>query len=192
MLSFEHTEDHTLIDPIEFNNDLSILIGPNGSGKSNFLEVINKLFTNILIKECIFNEQNLKDYDRGGINISLNNTLSERPYQNNYLLPKNRHSNLDKKMIKVTISLSEDDKNNLTFIYQNIQDLNNYSQKYSSNVFIFNNEGFREDELSSIKDVTFTFINENKNSSIFSLSGQLGKMNTFVYLYLNSFILFRI
>lgn len=68
ILSFENNEDHASIEPIIFNNDLSILIGPNGSGKSNFLEVISKLFTNILIKDCVFNEQNLRDYDHGIIN----------------------------------------------------------------------------------------------------------------------------
>ncbi|HYO06215.1 MAG TPA: hypothetical protein VER14_04460, partial [Phototrophicaceae bacterium] len=126
ILSFENNEDHASIEPIIFNNDLSILIGPNGSGKSNCLEVISKLFTNILIKDCVFNEQNLRDYDHGIININLNNTLSEKTHPNNYLLPKHRFSDSDKKSIKVTILLSDDDKNNLTFIYQNIQDLNNF------------------------------------------------------------------
>lgn len=111
ILSFENNEDHASIEPIIFNNDLSILIGPNGSGKSNFLEVISKLFTNILIKDCVFNEQNLNNYDHGIININLNNTLSEKTHPNNYLLPKHRFSDSDKKSIKVTILLSDDDKN---------------------------------------------------------------------------------
>src|SRR5215213_722981 len=105
ILSFEYNEDHGSIEPVIFNNDLSILIGPNGSGKSNFLEVISKLFTNVLIRDCVFNEQNLRDYDRGVSNIYLNNTLSEKSYPNNYLFPKHRYSNSDKKSIEVTILL---------------------------------------------------------------------------------------
>jgi len=181
MLTFEHYTDVNECPEITFDEKLNILIGTNASGKSNFLEIINSLFKSILILGCTFNEgviaANVKDPERN----PLTSVLAKRVGYHN--LPPNHQSNIQEQKIKVKLQLEEGDLANLKFLIEKIKKINEFLQKYSRNIPLFN-EKIIIDELKKKETVEFTFSGNAARKSM-DLQDDFGSDETlrFVFFY---------
>jgi len=113
---------------------LHILIGPNGSGKSNFVEVVTHCFRKALFLQTQFNEQNLiTEQSGGGISGDpLKQTISPDSNRSGWsLMRHHQFPNLDQS-IKLTLELNQNDFNNLSFLLDNRDTINDILRRYSS------------------------------------------------------------
>jgi putative ATP-dependent endonuclease of OLD family len=121
ILSFKYYEDIDKSQKIELDNKLNIILGPNGSGKSNFLEIINQLFKRILFENFKIDEATIKKYQEDPQEYRLRGAISSENIRHS--LKKNFHSKKERKEIKIAIEFSDDDINNLIFIYSNVKEM---------------------------------------------------------------------
>lgn len=129
ILSFEEKKDINDSEPIVLN-DVNILIGPNGAGKSNFLEILNQLFRTILIKPYALQASDYQSF-KGGSSSSSNDVITPHRGITTQHLKRNNKSQSKRQVIEVTIALNDNDKENLKFIFDNLEKLNNYLETYS-------------------------------------------------------------
>lgn len=114
-------------------NNFNILIWPNWSGKSNFLWIINQIFRVWLIKSYHY-ERSLfyqEDWSEENKQIDIKNTITEfKIWQKKFY----KHYQSTSKLSKVAISLklNQYDFENITFISENYEILNNIIKKYSN------------------------------------------------------------
>jgi putative ATP-dependent endonuclease of the OLD family len=115
---------------------LHILIGPNGSGKSNFVEVVTHCFRKALFLPTHFNEQNLIMEQRGGgiTGDNLKQTINPEGDANRsgWSLMRHHQSPNANQLIKLILELNQNDFNNLSFLLDNRDTINNILNHYSS------------------------------------------------------------
>ncbi|CUR51624.1 conserved protein of unknown function [Nitrosotalea devaniterrae] len=184
ILSFEHHENIADAQEITFNDGLNILIGPNGSGKSNFLEIINELLRKALFRESVYDEQNTINYKVNPTNLSLRNTLTLSG-QNVFSLKKHSESIHETKQVEIILELSEYDKENLNFIQNNVNKINELFRDYTNQPPPFNTDVLVS-ELQSANSIKLLFKN-SQNKNVLELESQLNPLEFFIFNYLQWF-----
>lgn len=138
---------------IEFKDDLNILIGANGSGKSNLLEIINRLFQGHFLEGYSIDDNILQSmiYHSGEANFELVKKNDENNNQISNTIYKNFNHKNEQSYVEVEILPTEDDVSNLLIIFNNIEDLTSYSQKFSgSHGFFTKNLNFSKDYIENL------------------------------------------
>ena len=129
ILSFKYEEDINNAFKIEFDPYLSIIIGGNGSGKSTALEAMNFVFTRVLFKYCEFRDYNfsLSGENRRNVLVIDNrsNNISGLRLQPNW----NSESKLQS--IRISFTLDDIDKANMSHIANNYTHIKNIFEEYS-------------------------------------------------------------
>jgi len=180
ILSFEQKDNIDDCQEISFNDKLNIIIGPNGSGKSNFLEIINKIFRNALFKACKYNSKKIAEHKQNNV-ISLRDTIIIEHRE--FSLAKNRDSKKGDQHVILKIKLSKDDKENLKFILQKKDKINEYIKKFVNEDIIFTN--LDENELSNCNEITISFKNSTQNQMV--IEPLTSPMENFMVTYLQYF-----
>lgn len=181
ILSFEQKDDIDQCQEIVFNEKLNIIIGPNGSGKSNFLEIINHVFRNSLFKSYQYNQTMIQDY-KTKVNINLRNTITFQDRVFN-IVP-NRNSKNNEQKIKLKITLSDDDKQNMVFIHKYKDKINEFIKKYVDQDIVF--ETVSETEILNCKQIEFTF-NKKTNQTVMEIDQLKTPIENYVLKYLQNF-----
>lgn len=182
ILSFERKESIDDCQEITFDDGLNVLIGPNGAGKSNFLEIINKLFHQILTPPCVLNESLVKSFKKSGQG-NLRDVLGKP--NASHQLPVNHNFPTHPRQIKIKIKLDENDKDNLIFINKNVDRINLLSQKYSNNHPNFPTN-IQEDEFTNFNEIELLFEGQ-PNAAQLTINTRLEGIGTFIFLYLQNF-----
>ena len=129
ILSFKYEEDINSAFKIEFDQDLNIIIGGNGSGKSTALEAMNFVFTRALFKYCEVRDYNfslLGEARRGSLVIDdRSNNISGLRLQPNW----NSESEIQR--VRVSFTLDDIDKTNMSHIANNYTHIKNIFEEYS-------------------------------------------------------------
>lgn len=184
ILSFEHHDNIADAQEITFSEGLNILIGPNGSGKSNFLEIINELLRKSLFRESMYDEQNIINHKTNPSNISLRNTLTLFA-QNTFSLKKHSESTSETKQIEIILKLSDYDKDNLGFIHDNADKINEFFRDYTNQTPPFD-PNVSVSDLRSTDSIKLLFKN-SQNKSILELESRLNQLEFFIFNYLQWF-----
>ena len=165
ILSFRHVDNIDNAEEIILNSPLNILIGPNGVGKSNFLEILNYLFKHILFKHCKINIKNISNYKNNPNGHNLKNTLTSNNANVCLLEPHNKSGKKDKKIL-ITITLNNNDVNNLKFILKNKDLINEILKTYSNTNLEFDPDNkVNISDLNKIKNKEIIFLFEDLNDS---------------------------
>lgn len=138
-------------------NNFNILIWPNWSWKSTFLDIINQIFRVWLIKPYHYDKSILENENIDKKNLIIQEKVKTKKFSKNYATQW--------KMSKVWISikLNQYDFENINFISEHYEDLNNIINNYSNldikfyenktNNLILNNEIYLEFEITKNWDI---------------------------------------
>lgn len=185
ILSFEFSKDINRVNPIVFGKNLNILIGPNGAGKSNFLEVLNQSFQNTLFKRCTFNESVVESY-AANPQTNLTQTLVLQPVSYNYL-PKNKWSKSNVKTIKLVLNLNEYDIQNLRYVFNHANKINNILERYSYGMPKRFNTNFNIQEIDNRQNIAFIFEDSGIHNQFTTINIAGDDCLTFIETYLEYF-----
>src|ERR1700678_770731 len=131
LLSFKFESDLAKCPIIEFDEGLNILVGPNGSGKSNFLEIINHLFSKALFKAVNYEEDRVERFIGDADYTSfIKNTISLTQTQHQFSIAANVATPTSPSTIRIRLSFSEEDRNNMQFVLKNSGSINAFVNKY--------------------------------------------------------------
>jgi len=199
ILSFKYYDNFQRCPKINFYDkesandkiNLNVLIGPNGSGKSNFLEVLNQLFEKTLFKDFSFQDGSF--LSQVG-NKKKNTFQSQTETINN--LDVNWNSSNKKQEIELSLSLNENDFNNINLVIDKSQEIDEYIATYSNENFSLSSlitENVN-DFKKQIKDhnelqITFTRDDSNQDKKFNARPGQ--GTNDFILKYLEYFRLLQ-
>lgn len=178
---------------INFNDNLNILIGSNGSGKSNLIEIINQLFSrNIYLDFKIDREKQ----NSGQKIIYREDERSE----NQLKLIAHKHFKDKESKLQINIKLDDSDLKNLIFICENLTELKEIENNYSSSKQLSNwgnpdNSHLFDKKNFLIKDnvltLRFNLKIENipNKLSVFELDNtvKLQGLDEIIYLYFRNF-----
>ena len=185
ILSFKYV-DMSDCQEVKFNENLNILIGPNGAGKSNFLEILNQVFKKGIVTTCELNHKNLTNYDNTPSKYNLVNTIIVQP--TSHTLEKNYDSQSNEQKIELKIKLSENDYENLFFILNNIDEINSYLSKYTSQPTKFNADVIKDD-IKAISEIIF-YLKSDSNAKTFGCTTNMNNIGgQFIQDY---FLLFQV
>ena len=129
ILSFKYEEDINNAFKIKFDPGLNIIIGSNGSGKSTALEAMNFVFTRALFKYC-----EVRDYNSLLPGEARRNSLVIDDRSNNILglrLQSNWNSESKPQRIRISFTLDDIDKANMSHIANNYTHIKNIFEEYS-------------------------------------------------------------
>lgn len=172
VLSFKHFDELSQCEEIKFDSsdeNFHILIGPNGSGKSCFLEILNQLFKNTLFKRCTLNKNifenrsNDVNYERNKKSILQISDLSPAYLNKNW-------DCLDKpQKILLSVTLNQNDYDNIYFIVDNSEVIDEYLRSYSYIGISFTNffthtdvHSFKNNIKNQTLSITFSRANEGE------------------------------
>lgn len=116
------------------DGSLHILIGPNGAGKSNLIEVLNNSLRKALFLPVVFNEQNLMT-EKSGAYLEDNQkrqTLVVQKDQTAWNLAPHHGSSVESQQVNLVIELNDNDFNNIAFLLDHADDLNQILNSYSA------------------------------------------------------------
>jgi len=166
ILSFEEKEDIDQTQEICLDDDMNILIGENASGKSNFIEILNRIFKGILILNCSMNESIFERNVKEPQSNPLVNVLTKK--NTNHELPVNFNCKTSKQQIKIKLKLEDEDYQNLEFIINNLDEINQFLRTYSS-VGIYFDTNVTIEHVKTKSEIEFHFI-DNEDQKVFSIN----------------------
>lgn len=124
LLTFEHKDDIEECQEIAFKeNDLNLIIGVNGSGKSNFADILGRLLGMFISPKCHY-EPGVNGKD-DKVKAFMHESWNEKGYRNKNFSEK-------ESCVKVTLSLGDNDIENLNFIKDNIDLVNKELKQYAN------------------------------------------------------------
>lgn len=129
ILSFKYEEDINNAFKIEFDPYLSIIIGGNGSGKSTALEAMNFVFTRVLFKYCEVRDYNsLLPGEARRSSLVIDDRSS---HISGLRLQPNWNSESELQKIRISLTLDDIDKANMSHIANNYTHIKNIFDEYS-------------------------------------------------------------
>ncbi len=154
-LSFEYKDDIENCDEVRFDSNLNILIGPNGSGKSNFLEIISEIFKKGMFSYCPFTIDEIINYKN---NPSKEHSRLIKDFVKPEVHSLSKNINFPEKdlTIKFEIELTDNDIENLIFIFHNAEQIEKLLQNYYQVSIKF--DGLNESEIQGMnRKVSYLF-----------------------------------
>jgi len=190
ILSFGYHADINQCQPIQFDEQLNILVGPNGVGKSNLLEILNYVFKILIFKPYQLEDDVIDNHqDDVAYPSMLKNCIQQFVGLNMFRLEKHSNDSRSQSSILVWLSFNEADRANLLFIYNNATSINAFISKYSQFYFSFN-AGFDVQNIMNLKNIELLF--QGNNGSEFKLvTPSPSGWQTFVMQFLEHFELLK-
>ncbi|MFN7096736.1 MAG: AAA family ATPase, partial [Gammaproteobacteria bacterium] len=133
ILSYPYCENIVEATKINFDDELNIFIGENGSGKSTILEIINFIFKKVLFKQYDTNWELFDKSDSVQVNErkGILSLASSHHSYSEFRLEKNWNTQNEESKIRLTISLDELDKKNITNLIQHMARLKEFAVNYT-------------------------------------------------------------